>query len=214
MTNNILFTKLYPPAHPYVLTFQINSLFLWCFGGCSCPALLLCWLLDIVSNTHLALILLWMILLLGPQPVRAVSQIIMWSWVSFNWFECLLGVNMSILRKSIAPLCCCVPMRHHSCPCQSINSAQLLYGHHVLTGDPFYLWKSTCELSKSLPKCITLWNVYTILPMTSRVLADNCSMLYFVFCQMNFEFLYLDIIKCFIHQFYPLWSGHMCMIPC
>jgi hypothetical protein len=101
----------------YVLTFQINSLLLWIFGGFRCPALLLCWLLDIVSNTLLMLILLWTTLLLGPQPVGTVTQFIMWSWVCFNWFECLVGVDIRILRKLIAPLCCCVPMRLDSCPC-------------------------------------------------------------------------------------------------
>ncbi len=93
-TNDLLFTKLYPPAyllHPYLPN---QYLLLWSFGGFSCPALLLCWLLDIVSNTLLALILLWMTLLLGPQPVGAVIQFIMWSWVCFNWFECLVDVNI------------------------------------------------------------------------------------------------------------------------
>ncbi len=85
-----------------VLTFQINSLLLWSVGGLSCPALLLCWLLDIVSNTLLVLILLWTTLLLVPQPVGAVTQIIMWSRVCFNWFECLVDVSMRILGKSCA----------------------------------------------------------------------------------------------------------------
>ncbi len=155
----------------YVLSFQINSPLLWSFGGCSCPVLLLCWLLDIVSNTLLALILLWTTLLLGTQPGGAVIQFIMWSWVCFNWFECLVGVNIRILGKLIAPLCCGVPMRHDSCPCQSINSPQLRYSHHVLIGDPFLLWKTTCALSKSWPQCSTLWKVHTILPMTSCLLA-------------------------------------------
>ncbi len=101
----------------YVLAFLINSLLLWSFGCLSCPMLLLCWLHDIVSNTLLALILLRTTLLLGPQPVGAVMQFIMWSWVCFNWFECLVDVNIRILGKLIAPLCCGVPMRHDSCPC-------------------------------------------------------------------------------------------------
>ncbi len=58
----------------YILTFQINSLLHWSFGGYSSPALLLCRLLDIVSNTLLALLLLWMTLLLGPQPIQAETQ--------------------------------------------------------------------------------------------------------------------------------------------
>ncbi len=100
----------------YILTFQINSLLHWSFGICSCPALLLCRLLDIVSNTLLVLLLLQMTLLLGPQPVWAVTQIIMRSWVCFGWFECLVGVNIRNLGKLIAPLRCGVPMRHDSAP--------------------------------------------------------------------------------------------------
>ncbi len=106
----------------YVLTLQINSLLHWSFGIHSCPALLRSRLLDIVSNTLLALLLLWRTLLLGPHLVWAVMQIIMWSWVCFNWFECLVGVNVIILGKLIAPLRCGVPMRHDSAPWQSINS--------------------------------------------------------------------------------------------
>ncbi len=129
MTNDILFTKLSPLPIFYILTFQINSLLHWSFGGCSCPVLLLCILLDIVSNTLLVLLLLQMTLLLGPQPVWAVTQIIMWSWVCINLFECLVGVNKRILGKLIAPLRCGVPMRHDSAPWQSINSPQLTCSH-------------------------------------------------------------------------------------
>ncbi len=182
----------------YVPTlFQINSLLLWSCGGCNCPVLLLCWLLDIVSNTLLALLLLWATLLLGPQPIWAVTQIIMWSWVWLNWFECLVGVDIRILGKLIAPLCCGVPMRHNSAPWQSINYPLFRSSHHVLTRDSFLLWKSKFALSKSWPQCSSLWKVHTILPMTSWLLADNCSMHIFVFCQMDFEILYIDIIECF-----------------
>ncbi len=133
----------------YVLIIQINSLLHWSLGICSCPVLLLCRLLDIVSNNLLGLLLLWTTLLLGPQSVWAVTQIIMWSWVCFNWFECLVGVNIRILGKMIAPLCCGVSMRHDSAPWQCINFPQLTYSHHVLTWDSFLLWKSTRALFKS-----------------------------------------------------------------
>ncbi len=72
----------------YVLTFQIRSLLLWCFGGFSCPVLLLCKLLDMVNNTLPAHCLLWTTLLLGCHPGWTVTDIILWSRVSI-WVFCV-----------------------------------------------------------------------------------------------------------------------------